>query len=37
MDLDWSVIWDAMPALLRGARLTIIIALAVWLAEFCSA
>ncbi|HLS59400.1 MAG TPA: ABC transporter permease subunit, partial [Paracoccaceae bacterium] len=25
MDFSWSVIWDAMPALLAGARLTIYI------------
>ena len=28
MDFDWSVIVDALPALLGGARLTILIALA---------
>lgn len=27
MEFDWSVIWTAMPELLRGARLTIVIAL----------
>ncbi|KMO21216.1 glutamine ABC transporter permease GlnP [Methylobacterium platani] len=28
MEFDWSVIWAALPELLRGARLTILIALA---------
>jgi glutamine transport system permease protein len=28
MEFDWSVIWQAMPELLKGARLTILIALA---------
>jgi glutamine transport system permease protein len=28
MEFDWSVIWTALPELLRGARLTILIALA---------
>ncbi len=27
MDFDWSVIWQALPELLKGARLTIFIAL----------
>ena len=28
MDFEWSVIWQAMPELLKGARLTVLIALA---------
>ena len=28
MDFDWSVIWQALPELLKGARLTVLIALA---------
>jgi len=28
MDFDWSVIWQAMPELLKGARLTVLIAVA---------
>ncbi len=27
MDFDWSVIWPAMPALLEGAKLTLIISI----------
>lgn len=28
MDFEWSVVWQAMPELLKGARLTVLIALA---------
>ena len=28
MDFEWSVIWQALPELLKGARLTVLIALA---------
>jgi glutamine transport system permease protein len=28
MDFEWSVIWQAMPELLKGARLTVLIAVA---------
>ncbi|MFF2323964.1 glutamine ABC transporter permease GlnP [Agrobacterium sp. NPDC058088] len=28
MDFDWSVIWQALPELLKGARLTVLIAVA---------
>lgn len=28
MEFDWSVVWQAVPALARGARLTVLIALA---------
>jgi glutamine transport system permease protein len=28
MDFEWSVVWEALPALLRGAQLTVLIAVA---------